>query len=51
MKLIVGGIHSILQMMREQLVTLDLQLETVDQNDRISVGERRERVVLEREGA
>lgn len=50
-KLIVGGIRSILLMMREQLVTHDLQREMADRNDRISVGERRERVVLEQEGA
>lgn len=51
MKLVADGIHSILLMMREQLVTLDLQHEMADQNDRISVGERREHVVLEQEGA
>ena len=51
MKLVVDEIHSILLMKKEQLATLDLQREMADQNDHISVGDNRERVVLEREDA
>jgi len=39
-KRVVDGIHSISLMMREQLVTRDLQHEMVDQSDHISVEER-----------